>query len=36
MENAKLAETQLLFNFGTRFAQERFSAIQQAIQGKNR
>ena len=33
MENAKLAENQILYNFEVRFAGERFKAVQQSIKG---
>ena len=34
IENAKLAENQILFNFGVKFASERFKAIQNSIKGR--
>lgn len=34
IENAKLAENQILFNFGVKFAGERFKAVQQSIKGR--
>ena len=36
IENAKLAENQILFNFGVKFASERYSAVQQSIKGTSR
>jgi len=36
MENAKLAENQIVFNYAVKFAQSRYSAVQQSIRGVNR
>lgn len=36
IENAKLAENQILFNFGVKFANARFVAVQQSIKGTSR
>jgi len=36
IENAKLAENQILFNFGVKFAGARFGAVQQSIKGTSR
>jgi flagellar basal-body rod protein FlgB len=36
IENAKMAENQILFNFGVKFASARFGAVQQSIKGTSR
>ncbi|MBL8028497.1 MAG: flagellar basal body rod protein FlgB [Fibrobacteres bacterium] len=36
IENAKMAENQILFNFGVKFANARFTAVQQSIKGSAR
>ncbi len=36
IENAKMAENQILFNFGVKFANSRFTAVQQSIKGSAR
>jgi len=35
IENAKLAENQILFNYEVKLGGERFKAVQQAIKGRN-
>lgn len=35
IENAKLAENQILFNFGVKFANARFVAVQSSIKGRS-
>jgi flagellar basal body rod protein FlgB len=36
IENAKMAENQIIFNYGVKFANQRITAVQQSIRGTNR
>jgi flagellar basal-body rod protein FlgB len=36
IENAKMAENQIIFNFAVKFANSRFMAVQQSIRGSSR